>query len=290
MVAAERSDEVLRGLFGVVKPLIGVVHFLALPGSAAFDREAGMAPIFEAARHDALACQEAGVDALLFCNEGDLPYRVRVGTEQATAASAVIGRLRDELEVPYGVDLLWDGMATLAVAKAVDASFVREVYVGVYESDMGQLRPDPGAAFSYRHAIGADDIAVFTNLTPEFASPLGTRTVAHRAEGARFFGCSAVMISGPRAGEPFRFADLEEAKAAVPDMAVLANTGVRHDTVERILETADGVIVGTTIKLDARTENRVDADRAADMVAHVAAARRHHLDRVAVTQSDAGRV
>jgi membrane complex biogenesis BtpA family protein len=274
-----RPDEIMQRVFGVVKPLIGVVHTLALPGSSTYDREAGMSPIIAAARHDALACQEAGCDAIIFCNEGDLPYRVEVGVEQSTAMAAVIGELRPQLQVPFGVDMLWDPMASLAVGKAVGARFVREVFVGVYESDMGQLRPDPGAAFSYRHSIGADDIALFTNLTPEFASPLGTRTVADRAHGARFFGCAAVCISGPRAGSAFRFADLEEARAAVPDIPVLANTGVRHDTAERILETADGTIVGTSLKVDGRTENRVDPERFKRMVDHVRHAREHHLDR-----------
>jgi uncharacterized protein len=273
------ADVVLERLFGIRKPLIGVVHLLALPGSAAFDRDAGMRPIVEAAAVDVDTLIRAGADGILFCNEGDLPFRVDVGTEQATALAAVVGELTPRLSIPYGVDLLWDPMATLAVGKAVGAQFVREVFVGVFESDMGQLRPDPGAAFSYRHTIGADDIAVFTNLTPEFASPLGTRTVADRAQGANFFGCTAVLISGPRAGEPFRFSDLEEAKAACPDLPVLANTGVRHDTAERILEVADGVIVGTSIKVGGRTENRIDEARAVEMVEVVRDAREHHLQR-----------
>jgi membrane complex biogenesis BtpA family protein len=275
------ADMALERVFGVPKPLIGVVHLLALPGSPAFDREAGMRPIVEAARHDALVCQEAGVDAILFCNEGDLPYRVEVTMEQATAMAAVVGEVEPEIERPLGIDMLWDPFATLAVGRAVGARFVREVFVGVYESDMGQLRPDPGAAFSYRHSIGADDIAVFTNLTPEFASPLGSRTVADRAQGARFFGCEAALISGPRAGSAFRFADLEEAKAACPDLPVLANTGVRHDTAERILETADGIIVGTSLKVDGKTANRVDPDRARRMVELTRVAREHHLERIA---------
>ena len=270
-------DESMLALFGAVKPLIGVVHFLPLPGSPGFARDLGMGPILEAARRDVVACQEAGVDALLFCNEEDLPYSTEVGAGQTAAAAAVIGALGAELSVPFGIDLLWDGLATLAVAKAVGAAFVREVYVGVYESDMGTLQPDPGRAFAYRHALGADDVAVFTNLTPEFASPLGTRSVARRCEGARAFGCAAALISGPRAGEPLRFADLEEAKASTPDMPVLANTGVRHDTVERILEAADGVIVGTALKVDGRTSNAIDPERVRQMVDHVRAAREHHL-------------
>jgi membrane complex biogenesis BtpA family protein len=274
-------DRVMTSILGVCKPLVGVVHTLALPGSAAFDREAGMRPIIEAARSDVETLIAAGADGVLFCNEGDLPYKVDVGVEQATAMASVIAELKPLLSVPYGVDMLWDPLASIAVARAVDAGFVREVFVGVYESDMGQLRPDPGAAFSYRHAIGADGVAIFTNLTPEFASALGTRSVADRAQGARFFGCTAALISGPRAGEPMRFSDLEEAKVACPDLPVLANTGVRHDTVERILEVADGVIVGTSIKVESRTENRIDPERARRMVELVLAAREHHQQNAA---------
>ena len=272
-----RADAALEKIFHVVKPLIGVVHLLALPGSSAFDRELGMPPIVSAARQDVETLIEAGVDGIIFCNGGDLPYRVDVGTEQATALAAIVGELKPLLTLPYGVDLLWDPVATLAVGKAVGAAFVREVFVGVYESDMGQLRPDPGGAFSYRHAIGADDMAIFTNLTPEFASPLGSRSVGDRALGARFFGCTGALISGPRAGAALRFSDLEDAKAAVPDMPVLANTGVSHDTAERTLEVADGIIVGTSLKVDGRTKNRIDLDRARRMVEHAAHAREHHL-------------
>jgi membrane complex biogenesis BtpA family protein len=281
------AGNVIEGIFGVVKPIIGVVHLLALPGSSSFDRDAGMAPIVAAARQDTDALLAAGVDGIIYSNEGDLPYRVDVGVEQATAMAAVVGELKPVLEIPFGIDLYWDPLATLAVGKAVGAAFVREVFIGVYESDMGQLRPDPGAAFAYRHSIGADDIAIFTNLTPEFASPLGTRTVADRAQGAHFFGCSAALISGPRAGEPFRFADLEDTKAAVPEMPVIANTGVRHDTVERILEVADGAIVGTAMKVDGRTENRIDPERAGRMVKHVQHAREHYLALRAADQQQA---
>ena len=60
-------------------------------------------------------------------------------------------------------------------------------------------------------------------------------------------------------------------------MPVIANTGVRHDTVERILEVADGAIVGTAMKIDGKTENRIDLERAQRMVKHVQHAREHYL-------------
>jgi membrane complex biogenesis BtpA family protein len=221
-----------------------------------------MAGVYAALRDDVLALQDAGVDGLLFCNEHDLPYSVGVGVEVAAAEAAVIGRLTDELTVPFGVDLLWDPKSALAVARATGAAFVREVFTGVFESDMGLLAPDFGQLAGYRHAIGGDDIAIFTNITPEFSRSVSGRSVTERARGAAFVGADALLISGPQAGAPVDMVELQAAKEAAGETPVLANTGVTQENAEQILAIADGLIVGTSLKVDGSTWNSVDPDRA----------------------------
>ena len=108
-----------------------------------------------------------------------------------------------------------------------------------------------------------ESVALFANITPEFASSLGPRTIPERARSAVFLGVEAVLISGPMTGTPTDIAELRAAKAAVPAAPVLANTGVTADTVAQILAVADGAIVGTALKRDAVTWNPVDPGRAA---------------------------
>jgi uncharacterized protein len=263
----------LQGIFGVTKPLIAMCHLRGLPGRPRHDAAAGMAGIYTALRHDVLALQAAGVDGLLFCNEHDLPYSVGVGVEVAAAEAAVIGRLADELTVPFGVDLLWDPKSALAVARATGAAFVREVFTGVFESDMGLLAPDFGQLAGYRHAIGGDNIAIFTNITPEFSRSVSGRSVPERARGAAFVGADALLISGPQAGAPVDLSELQAAKEAAGETPVLANTGVTHDNAEPILAIADGLIVGTSLKVDGSTWNPVDPDRARRLAETVRRAR-----------------
>jgi uncharacterized protein len=263
----------LERIFGVRKPLIAMCHLLALPGRPRHDTRAGMEHVYTAMRQDVLALQQAGVDGLLFCNEHDLPYSVRVGVEVAAAQAAVIGRLRHEITIPFGVDLLWDPQAALAVARATGAAFVREVFTGVFDSDMGLLAPDFGELAGYRHTIGADDVAIFTNVTPEFSRSVAGRSVAERARGAAFLGADALLISGPQAGAPIELGDLQAAKDCAGDVPVLANTGVTHDNVEKTLALADGVIVGTGLKVGGSTWNAVDPERAARMAGIVRRAR-----------------
>ncbi len=178
-------------LFGAPKPVIAMLHLGALPGRPRHDRTAGLEPIVEAVRRDLHVLQDAGVDGVMFCNEADLPYQLKVGPEITAAMAAVVGRLRPEVKVPFGVNLLWDPIASLAVARATGARWVREVMTGVYESDLGMIEPRIGEIAGYRTAIGAEDVLLFDNIQPEFASAVGNRTVADRARGAAFLGVDA---------------------------------------------------------------------------------------------------
>jgi membrane complex biogenesis BtpA family protein len=256
----------LRTIFGVEKPLIAMCHLEGLPGRPRYDPEHGMERVVELAARELAALQDGGVDAVMFCNENDIPYSTTVGVEVAAATAAVIGRLRDQIRVPFGVNLLWDPKATLAVACATGASFVREVFMGVFESDMGLLAPDYGEVAGYRHAIGADNVAIFTNITPEFSRSVGGRSVAERAASAAYMGVDGLLISGAAAGVGANLDEVREAKTAAPGTPVLANTGVTHETVEEVFAVADGAVVGTSLKVDGYTWNRVDPERVTAMM------------------------
>ena len=249
-------------LFGVRKPVIAMMHFPGLPGRPRHDVAGGPDALLEPLARDLAVLQEAGVDGLLFCNEKDYPYQLKVGPEIPAAMAAVIGRLRDEVHVPFGVNILWDPMASLALARATGAVFIREVLTGVYESDLGIIEPHIGDIAAYRSTIGAADVALFDNISPEFSSALGGRTLADRARGAAFLEMDAILISGWAAGSPMAMSDLVAAKEAAPDTPVIANTGVRSEHIAEILGVADGAIVGTSLKREGVTWNPVDRERA----------------------------
>jgi len=248
--------------FGTPKPVIAMLHFPGLPGRPRHNRELGRSHLVDVVGRDLETLQGAGVDGVLFCNENDIPYQLVVGPEIPAAMAAVIGELRASVRVPFGVNILWDAKSSIAVARATGATFVREVLTGVYESDLGMIAPAIGDLAGYRTAIGADDVAFFDNISPEFSSALGSRGIADRARSAAFLGMDAILISGPAAGVAFAMSDLRTAKDAVPDVPVFANTGVSAERLDEIFAVADGVIVGTSLKVDGDTWSRVDPARA----------------------------
>ena len=263
-----------ESVFGVAKPVIGMVHLGALPGSPLFDAEAGIEGLVDGARADLSALQSAGFDAVMFGNENDRPYEFAVDTASTATMAWVIGQLRGEIAVPFGVNVLWDPMSSVALAAATGASFVREIFTGTYASDMGPWTPDAGKAMRYRDRLGRNDLAMLYNVSAEFADSLDHRPLADRARSAVFSSIpDAVLVSGAITGEAARMEDLEAVKAVLPSTPVLANTGVKHDTVADVLEIADGCIVGSALKVDGNTWKAVDPDRAADFMARARAAR-----------------
>jgi hypothetical protein len=263
-----------RRVFGPGKPVIGMVHLGALPGAPLHDPAAGLEGLVAAARADLHALQSAGFDAVMFGNENDRPYELRVDTASTATMAYVIGRLRPEIAVPFGVNVLWDPMATVALAAATGAAFVREILTGTYASDFGLWSPDFGAAMRYRDRLGAGHVAMLANVSAEFADSLDRRPLPDRARSAAFSSIpDAVLVSGAITGEAAALSDLEAVKAVLPATPVLANTGVRHTTVADVLRVADGCIVGSALKVDGDTWKPVDPDRAANFMARARAAR-----------------
>jgi uncharacterized protein len=256
-----------RKVFGDTKPIIAMVHFGALPGSPLYDAKAGLDGILAGVRKDLKALQDAGVDAVMFGNENDRPYEFNVDTASTAAMAYCIGALRPDIKIPFGVNVLWDPMSTMALAAATGASFVREIFTGTYASDMGLWNPNAGAALRYRDRLHRSDLAVLFNVSAEFAYSLDQRSLADRARSAVFSSIpDAILVSGAITGEAAAMTDLESVKKALPDTPVLANTGVKHATVADVLKVTDGVIVGSSLKVDGNTWNAVDPERAKEFM------------------------
>jgi predicted TIM-barrel enzyme len=126
----------------------------------------------------------------------------------------------------------------------------------------------------YRDRLGRQDLALLYNVSAEFAYSLDQRPLSDRARSAVFSSIpDAILVSGAITGEAAKMVDLEAVKKALPTTPVLANTGVKHATVADVLKVADGCIVGSSLKVDGDTWKAVDADRAAEFMRLVRAAR-----------------
>jgi len=252
----------LDEVFGVKKPIIAMCHLIALPGDPHWDKSAGMREVINWAKKDMLALQRGGVDGIMFSNEFSMPYLTEVSTVTVASMARIIGELKNEIELPFGVNVLWDPKASLDLAVATDAKFVREIFSGVYASDFGLWNPNCGEIIRHQHAISADNVKLIFNILPEAAKYLGDRDIVEIAKSTVFnHQPDTICVSGLTAGTQTDSSVLFRVKEAIPDTPVLVNTGVRLENVDEQLNIADGAVVGTTFKYDGEFKNHVDEKR-----------------------------
>ena len=252
----------LKEVFHCQKPIIAMCHFGAMPGDPGFDHKGGMKKVVEWAIKDLTALQNGGVDAVMFSNEFSLPYMTKVGTVTVASMARIIGELMPHLKVPFGVNVLWDPVASLDLAAATGAKFIREIFSGVYASDFGIWNTNCGETVRHQYAIGAQNVKLLFNIVPEAAQYLVDRDIVSIAKSTVFNDRpDALCVSGLTAGVETDVQILKKVKEALPETIVFANTGVRLENLEKQLEFADGAVVGTTFKYEGKFKNHVDEER-----------------------------
>ena len=244
------------------KVVIAMAHIGALPGTPNYDADGGMAKLIDGVQADVEKLQAGGVDAIMFGNENDRPYVFKAPPEGIAAMTAVVAAVKPSLKVPFGVNYLWDPTASVSIGAATGASFVREIFTGLFASDMGLWEPDCAAASRLRRNLGRQDMKMLFNINAEFAHSLDQRPIELRARSAVFSSMAdAILVSGPLTGQPAEASHLRSVCEVVKDVPVFANTGVNVDNVRDILSLASGVVIGTHFKVDGVTWNPVDAER-----------------------------
>lgn len=260
----------LSDVFAAPKPVIAMCHMKALPGDPGYDRVAGMDALIESTRREMLALQAGGVDAIMFSNEFSLPYLTKTEPITAIVMARIIGEIKAELTIPFGVNVLWDAGASIDLAVATGAAFVREIFTGVYASDFGLWNTNVGETARRRRAVDGDQVRLLFNIVPEAASYLADRSI-EQITTSTVFNCQpdGLCVSGLTAGAATDASILRRVKDNAGSTPVIVNTGVKDTTAYDLLSIADAAIVGTFFKKDGVFENPADTERVVRLMAEV---------------------
>ncbi len=252
----------LSRIFGVEKPVIGMLHAPALPGAPGF--EGDWAHVRARVLADAEALAEGGVDGFLLENFGDTPYYPRRVPPHTVAFLTVLGsEVKRSFAKPLGINVLRnDARSALAIATAIGAEFIRvNVYTGVRVTDQGVIAGVAHLLLRDRQMLGSS-VKVFADVAVKHSVPLVPRDLSQEIMEAIERGrADAIILSGAMTGWETPLELIREAKAFARDTPVLVGSGVTVENVARVLEEADGVIVGTFFKQDGVVHRPVDRER-----------------------------
>ncbi|MDO9545966.1 MAG: BtpA/SgcQ family protein [Pelolinea sp.] len=253
-------------LFGVKKPIIGMLHLLPLPGSPVYNGK-GLKDVIERALYDANELQEGGVDALEVENFSDPTYYPHEVGPELTAAMAIISdHIRRAVSKPLGICILSDPKASLSVAHAMGAQFIRATFFTEASVDVsGLVLPKPHELLRFRKFLDPS-IKIFTDVHIKHSAPLVNRPIGDSALDAKYFLSDAIIISGTHTGKETKLDDIKEAKASVEEFPVLVGSGFNKEAAARIFQYADGAIVGTSLKKDGVSSNVVDRKRVKELM------------------------
>lgn len=249
--------------------LIGVVHLPAMPGDPLY-AQSSVQEIETFALQDAQALAQGKVDAIIVENFWSAPFpkgnSVQAMPAHHTAIMSIIARSikKAHPEIPLGINCLRnDAKAALGIALAADADFIRvNVHTGAYVTDQGLIEGDAYETLRYRKLLGTQHIAIIADVLVKHASPLAPISARDATKDTLERGLAdGVIVTGSGTGQAVDRRTLEEVFEAAEGKPVLIGSGTKFDTLSIYAPFISGAIVGTSIKFDAKLENRVDPAR-----------------------------
>src|SRR5438876_9155087 len=130
----------LSDMFATTKPVIGMLHVPALPGSPR--SRLGFKAIIDWVLLDAEALTGGGIDGMMLENFGDVPFYPRQVPPHTVAFLTALGReVRHHFGRPLGINVLRnDSASAIAIAAATEAEFIRvNIQTGVRVTDQGLI-------------------------------------------------------------------------------------------------------------------------------------------------------
>jgi uncharacterized protein len=258
----------MTSIFSRTKPVIGVIHVGALPGTPRGSRSVG--ELVREAREEARVYRECGVDGIIIENMHDVPYlKGEVGPEIVAAMTAIGVEVKNQCQLPVGIQILAGAnIEALAVAHAADLDFIRaEGFAYAHVADEGIIEASAAKLLRYRKMIGAERVQVWTDVKKKHSAHAITADVSlgETAETVEFMGADCVIVTGSVTGQAPKVADIQEAKSYC-HLPVFLGSGISASNLEQFYKEADGFIIGTSFKVDGLWSNAVDPLRVTELI------------------------
>jgi membrane complex biogenesis BtpA family protein len=250
-------------IFPVIKPVIGMIHVPALPGTPG--HHLSVQKIIDQCITEAKILRDNGLDGIMIENMHDVPYLKRKAGPEIVALMTVIGNeIKKTAQLSCGIQILAGANnEALAAAHAAGLDFIRaEGFVFGHLADEGFMNADAGDLLRFRKQIEAENILILTDIKKKHSSHAVTSdiTITETARSASFFLSDGLIVTGKSTGIPADPAELKEVSRAT-ELPVLIGSGITEQNIHEYFHFADGFIIGSWFKKDGLWSNEPDPKR-----------------------------
>jgi uncharacterized protein len=251
---------------------ISMIQTPPLPGSY---RHSGQSlhQIIDYVLKEAQILSDCGFDAVILQNMGDMPARQQARPEVIAYFSIIANEFkRNFSHIPLGILINWDGVASLAVAHAAEADFVRveHVYTGAEVTCTGLITAQCCEITEMKKRLNTS-IPIFADVYEPHGIPLGAKPIEDAAwEAVHEAFADGLFLSGKNAMESIEL--IQRARTKVPQTTIFLGGGSSEENVIQLLKHYDGVCVATWIK-NGSLKNPIDSERAKRFIEKVNSAK-----------------
>ena len=242
--------------------LVGVIHLPPLPGAVNY-RDLDLRELAQVAAKDARTLVKSGFTHVMIQDGNDIPQATKASIGTIATLAAIGMKVREAIDVPLGVIVGHnDGPASVAIAKAIGADFIRvKVLVGVASGPNGWIE---GCAYevSSMKRLLESNIEIWADSNEATSKPFVEDKVWATKQALSLGGATNIIITDDRGAE-FALDEIDLVKAKIEKNAdYIVGGRVTLTTISQVASRANGAIIGSAISSNEFKNTLIDTKAA----------------------------
>lgn len=255
---------------------IAMIQTPPLPGSYQHSGQC-LTEIIDYVLQEARILSACGFDAVILQNMGDMPVKQQTRPEVIAYFSIIAKEIKSNFrDLVLGILINWDGIASLAVAHAANADFVRveHVYTGVEVTSTGLITAQCCEITEMKKRLNTT-LPIFADVYEPHAVPLGAKPIEDAAwESVHEALADGLFLSGKSAQESIDM--IAHVRTKLPNSTIFLGGGATEENMLQLLKYYDGICVAKWIK-NGSLKNPIDPERAKRFIEMVNIAKRDRM-------------
>lgn len=256
----------LEKMFGTLKPIIGMCHLKALPDDPSYQMEKGINYIIDEAAHDIKILQNEGINGILISNEFSYPYRQKVSQITVATMARVIGELKKDIRVPFGVDCMYDPYATIDLSTATGANYYRITLEPMSISDLELGNTELGDIFRYASRNMNPNAKCIVNIEYTIRQYAASELLKKIIQAVMVQLNPSVICMSANSITNLYANKYVISKEGNNKLIIMCDGGCNEMNVEDIIIHTNGIIVGTALKENHELQNSISQHNVRDLI------------------------